>query len=132
MSPVPRYWRCTRQETGIVCRQLNIAPKRNCVACGKPRPKRRRPKHLDALKMSYEEYVILNGGERCGICGAPPKEGGRRLHRDHDHRTGQARGLLCFRCNAALRPYMDASWLERAYVYVRRNPPLEGENETLN
>lgn len=72
---------------------------------------------MAALDVPYEEYV-RRFGEVCGICGTGPKPG-KRLHRDHDHRgQGEPRGLLCFRCNAALRPYMTAEWLERAQHYV--------------
>jgi hypothetical protein len=68
----------------------------------------------------YEEFIALNGGEHCGICRRPRKEGGRRLHRDHDHRSGRPRGLLCFRDNAALRYYMDSDWLRAAADYLER------------
>ena len=75
---------------------------------------------MAALELPYEHYISLNGGEHCGICQRPPS-GSRRLHRDHDHTgEGRARGLLCFRCNTALRGYMDAAWLEAAARYVRR------------
>ena len=40
-----------------------------------------------------------NGG--CAICNEVNKNG-RRLHVDHDHETGEIRGLLCHGCNAAL------------------------------
>jgi hypothetical protein len=109
-----RPWRC---KPG--CESMNEPRKRKCQACGRARPKRRRPAHLKALELPYEAYVVLNGGrEVCGICEAPPKA--RRLHRDHDHRTGRPRALLCFRCNAALRPYMTLEWLERAAAYLRK------------
>jgi hypothetical protein len=75
---------------------------------------------MAALALSYEDYVALNGGEACGICGAVRKPGGNRLHRDHDHRTGRARGILCFPCNSALRPYMTLEWLRAAVAYVER------------
>jgi hypothetical protein len=69
---------------------------------------------------SYEEFIALNGGEHCGICGRRRKEGGRRLHRDHDHRSRKPRGLLCFRDNAALRYYMTVEWLRAAADYLER------------
>jgi hypothetical protein len=74
---------------------------------------------MAALKLPYEYYLELNGGEFCGICGKRPKPG-KRLHRDHDHRTGKPRGLLCFRCNTALRPYMTFEWLRKALAYIKR------------
>lgn len=70
--------------------------------------------------MPYEEYVRLNGGERCGICGNPPSEN-RRLDRDHDHRTGEPRGLLCHRCNRALPDWVTEEWLEAARAYLGRS-----------
>lgn len=94
--------------------------RRTCPECGATRKPKHRAKHLAALDFSYEVYIALNGGERCGICGAERKPGGRALHRDHDHRTGKPRGVLCFPCNAALRPYMTREWLEAAVAYMAR------------
>lgn len=37
---------------------------------------------------------------RCAICGGKKKE--RELAVDHDHKTGQIRGLLCAPCNVSL------------------------------
>jgi hypothetical protein len=42
------------------------------------------------------------------------------LHRDHDHATGMARGILCFRCNTALPARVDAAWLRAAADYLDR------------
>lgn len=116
---MPRgFWTCQRVTAGERCAAANPNRKRKCVRCGKPRPARQRPEHLRALELPYESFVALNGGEWCGICGA--EQGARRLHRDHDHRTGRPRGLLCFRCNSALRPYMTLEWLRGAVEYVER------------
>ena len=46
-------------------------------------------------------------------------EGVDRLGRDVI-RLGTCVGLLCFRCNAALRVYMTADWLRRALAYLER------------
>ena len=86
--------------------------------CGKGRrPTRRRPAHARVLdEMPYEDWVALYG-EVCGICGRPPGPR-RRLDRDHDHRTGAARGLLCHLCNRSLPARVDARWLRRAAAYL--------------
>ena len=118
-----RQWICPRQIGGLRCGGVNQPRARKCHTCGKPRPPRRRAAHLAALTRTYEEFVELNGGEQCGICGATRKPGAKRLHRDHDHRTGQPRGILCFRCNAALRPYMTLDWMRAAVRYLERSAP---------
>ena len=46
------------------------------------------PKH-------YELQLEKQGG-KCAICGKQPDE---RLDQDHDHSSGQLRGLLCRQCN---------------------------------
>lgn len=112
-----RHWTCRRISGGVRCGQLNPGRKRNCQACGLPRPALRRPKHMAALDLPYEHYVEINGGEHCGICGKDPPPG-KRHNRDHDHREGVPRGLLCFRCNAALRPYVTSEWLDLAAAFL--------------
>lgn len=44
----------------------------------------------------YAQMLKVQRG-RCAICSAKPKQ--RRLHVDHDHKTGVVRGLLCYYCN---------------------------------
>lgn len=92
--------------------------KQLCETCGGRRPRRRTATQL-ALVEPYPDWEALYG-PACNICGHVPEPGQRRLHRDHEHGSGRRRGLLCFRCNSALRPYMDASWLEAAAAYLRR------------
>jgi hypothetical protein len=91
-------WTCQRQSAGVPCRHLNPNRKRNCEACGKTRPPRKRPAHLAALETDYADFIALNGGEFCAICKRPPSQA-RRLDRDHCHKTGEATGLFCARCN---------------------------------
>jgi hypothetical protein len=113
-----RGWKCRRQTAGAVCGTFNRPGTRKCSSCGKPRPPKRRARHLQALELSYEHFKALNGGERCAICERGP--GSRRLDRDHDHTTGRPRGLLCARCNRALPNWMTSAWLRAAAAYLER------------
>lgn len=74
---------------------------------------------MAALDIAYERYVELNGGEHCGICGAERKPE-KRLDRDHDHKTGRPRGLLCWACNRQLRTWATVEWLLAAAAYLKR------------
>lgn len=114
-----RTWTCQRSSAGAKCAHVNPARKRKCEACGKERPARKRPAHMAALDLPYEFYVEINGGEHCGICGCGPKDG-RRLNRDHDHVTGEPRGLLCWLDNKFLRRGMTIDWMRRAIAYLER------------
>jgi len=54
--------------------------------------------------ITLEEYERLARAQRwkCAICGRPPYPKGSRLVPDHNHATGEIRGLLCQPCNSAL------------------------------
>ena len=90
------------------------------------RPERKR-KSRDAyyrrtFGISADDFDALLGeqGGGCAICGAVP-EREASFHLDHDHVTGEIRGILCLSCNQALGHFRDdAGLLERAAVYVRR------------
>jgi hypothetical protein len=67
----------------------------------------------DRLPGWDEPSVMIHGGElyACGACGKPPLEG-RKHDRDHDHRTGLARGLACpgnSGCNYLMLPWITAA-----------------------
>ena len=113
------FWICDRRTAGVKCATRNPNLKQKCGTCGKPKRKRSVPKHMIALNESYEHYIELNRGERCGICGAAPKT--KRLDRDHDHKTGLPRGLLCSRCNRAVPFWMTVEWAEAMGAYLRRH-----------
>lgn len=115
-----RYWTCQRKHEGIACRKVNPARKRKCERCGKLRPPKRMPAHMRALEFTYEQYIELNGGrEECGICRRKPSPS-RKLDRDHDHKTGEPRGLLCHICNRTLGNRITSAWLRQAVAYLER------------
>ena len=109
-----RLWTCPK------CKVKNERRFTKCRAEGCTGRKRKvsRPAHLSALDEPYEVWVERYG-EQCGICGAKPAPK-KKLQRDHDHETGEPRGLLCFRCNRFLTRWMTIPWLEAAIRYLRR------------
>src|SRR5437667_108661 len=78
---------------------------------------RRKPRaaQLGVTDAEYDRLLAAQGGG-CAICGNPPKT--RRLHADHDHKTGHVRGLLCHRCNRALPNWVTPNWLALAMMYL--------------
>jgi len=70
---------------------------------------------------------------KCAICGKSQEQFKRRLNLDHNHKTGQIRGLLCYYCNkfqvgrhsyeSALKllKYLEierTKWQLKAYFYL--------------
>lgn len=63
-------------------------------------PEKRYEAHLrDAYGLTVEQYVALLAETDgcCAVCGRTD-----HLCVDHDHETGEIRGILCRRCNSAL------------------------------
>ena len=70
--------------------------------------------------MTLDEYdqMLSEQDGVCALCHKPDPTG-RRLSVDHDHDTGRVRGLLCIRCNNALRTLGDSeSTLRTVLRYV--------------
>lgn len=113
-------WTCQRQSGGEKCHAVNPSRFQLCRACGKRKAPRKPPAHESALSLPMSYYVEINGGTSCGICGKPPGPD-EKFHRDHEHvGVGFPRGVLCFPCNAGLRPYMNLDWCRRAVAYLER------------
>jgi hypothetical protein len=85
------------------------------------------------LKQSYgitlEQYnqMFKNQNGVCAICGNPETKIDKQLNKlrvlsvDHNHTTGQIRGLLCDRCNLGIAFFKDnAEILNRASKYLNK------------
>jgi len=65
--------------------------------------------------------LLKKQGRACAVCRNPVLEGDRNLAVDHNHKTGEIRGLLCFRCNhTVVGRHTDADLLESAANYLRQ------------
>jgi hypothetical protein len=68
----------------------------------------------------FEEMIEAQGG-RCGICGTDDPAGRwGTWHVDHNHETGENRGVLCFQCNRRLGEKENSEWHALADVYLKR------------
>jgi hypothetical protein len=109
-----------------------------CIACQKEKDKKRFSSELGIITMLktqykrkynitiddyYRLYEVQNG--KCAICDAEdPGAKKGRLFVDHDHRTKEIRGLLCYSCNMLLGHSKDNSKiLSKAIQYLTK-----GEN----
>jgi hypothetical protein len=80
--------------------------------------------------ITYEDYndLVKLQGNLCAICGEPEtarawndKSKSKTLHVDHDHETGQVRGLLCQKCNTGLGGLKDdIKLLKLAIEYLEK------------
>jgi len=109
-APVARTWRrppradstChpgkPAQGLGLCfsCYQKHYRSRNEEVLKGKARERHLRSKYgiSEEARAALEE---AQGGV-CAVC-QKPSYSGRRLHVDHDHKTGKVRGLLCATCN---------------------------------
>jgi hypothetical protein len=89
--------------------------------------KNRKRIHRQALNRKYgltpEGYDCLLSlqNHACGCCGRtdPGRSNSTHFMVDHDHKTGQVRGLLCYPCNSAIGKLGDSiEGLQRALNYL--------------
>lgn len=72
--------------------------------------------------LSIEQYEAMYKAQNgvCAICGRL-NVAGRRLAVDHDHKTGQVRGLLCSGCNTGLGKFQDRIEILKAMIAYLEN-----------
>ena len=56
---------------------------------------------------------------RCFICGRHKLQFKKGLHIDHNHKTGETRGILCVRCNTRLGAVEDKGFIIKAKKYLK-------------
>lgn len=79
-------------------------------------------KAWDMPSEEFEERLASQNGQ-CAICSKHIT--GRDIHRDHDHSTGEWRGLLCNNCNRGLGHFQDdPELLMAAAFYLARGVNL--------
>jgi hypothetical protein len=87
-----------------------------------------RTANLSRRKLTTEQYTQMLESQNygCAICktlkhGHNPGKTGGSFAVDHDHTTGQVRGLLCTRCNPGLGFFLDRiDLLQAAIEYLNK------------
>lgn len=124
-KPVTEFFRERRRADGYtyLCKKCSMGNTKKWV--GENRDKRkdyylRRTYGLTLVQ--YNEMLDAQGGV-CAICGTddPKGKSGTYFVVDHDHETGDNRGLLCNRCNRAIGLLgEDPGVLKSAVDYLKR------------
>lgn len=84
-------------------------------------PRERRLLAIFNLTQEMWDTMFKYQDGRCGICFKLFGED-EIILTDHDHKTGQVRGLLCFRCNALLDEGVSIETYTRVIAYLRYLP----------
>jgi hypothetical protein len=74
----------------------------------------------------YDSMVAKQGG-RCAICRTEDPQSARNnvWNVDHDHDTGEVRGLLCSPCNRGMGLLQDSpDVIAKALRYLQRSPTV--------
>lgn len=84
----------------------------------------RLPITLEEVSKQSPMYKLIesNQAKVCAICQEPSAT---KLFRDHDHKTGYIRGLLCSNCNAGLGMFKDNPRLLAAAIVYLQNHEAE-------
>lgn len=128
----PKTHRCRDCSSEITRRRYNRITGREHLGSERIRGPKRAPgvahreamwRYIGAVRFTEADYqrMLTEQDGRCLICSQPPTTQ-RRLHVDHDHATGQVRGLLCHYCNLLLgHAKDDPAILAAAIEYLSAN-----------
>lgn len=74
-------------------------------------------------RIRYADYKKLYDSQegKCACCGQHEDQFKNGLHVDHDHKTGQIRGLLCTQCNPGIGYFQESiERLQQAIKYLEK------------
>ena len=108
-KPLTEYWNSKARKSGK-CPQ--------CISCMRehksrqeitPAERTRRYKLKSKFGITVEQYELMaeKQNHRCAICRCEKPSNRKHWDIDHNHVTGQVRGLLCNPCNQGLGMFKD-------------------------
>lgn len=72
------------------------------------------------ISLEIFEAKLLEQNNCCAICKKSNPSTKRNMALDHDHKTGIARGILCYGCNRALHALESEELLKSAIAYLEK------------
>lgn len=103
----------------------------NCKQCQSSMITKTNKRRKYGLDESALIRLLSEQGDACAICGVSIIYGERKnnFHIDHDHSTGEVRGVLCPTCNVGLGKLCDdPTRVECAISYLQRTERLRSGN----
>ena len=89
------------------------------------RLKANRLKYLYGISIDQYKSILEQQEGRCAICNTDSL----RMHLDHDHITGNVRGILCTKCNMGIGLLKDDfALLQKAVDYLKKYVPTDNSN----
>lgn len=87
-----------------------------CKRCRKVKARATHLKRMYGMDVQDFDRMVAEQGGVCACC----RERGPQ-HVDHDHLTGEIRGVVCFRCNSGIGQFSDrADLMRNAIIYLER------------
>lgn len=115
--PRPKVY-STFEEYRKVWRNQN--PEKVALQNKRAEPRQRAWRFRTEYKINLAKYneMFEKQNGLCAICEKPQSDFKYRFAVDHDHKTGQVRGLLCFTCNTRLAVVEDSLFMLKAKDYL--------------
>jgi hypothetical protein len=89
-------------------RRDNGKHRNDCIECQRDKKNEKQYKELYGISLSDYDKLFEAQGGTCAFCHLPQHDPRKnRLCVDHDHETGEVRGLLCSNCNVGLGLFKD-------------------------
>lgn len=81
-----------------------------------------RLKRIYGISIDQWNQLFIKQNGCCAICTRHQSEFKKKLFVDHDHQTGEVRGLLCHKCNVAIGLLQDdMEIINKASTYLNRS-----------
>lgn len=95
-----------------------------CTTCKRERSKDARLQRQYGITIQEYKDILSSQNMRCACCGTKKCSAGLPFCVDHDHNTGEVRGLLCQACNTSIGKLGDTIEGVRKALDYLTNPPV--------